>query len=117
MPLGGAPPLDPTRFTVGQDLVGLLGPHEWLAAVVPGVDEPADGIDQVADGREAAAMDRLPRDDREEHLDEVQPARRGGREVQLDAPVARQPALHLVVLVRRVVVADGAPRAQKVRLR
>jgi hypothetical protein len=37
--------------------------------------------------------------------------------VQLDAPVARQPALHLVVLVRRVVVADRAPRAQKVRLR
>jgi hypothetical protein len=64
------------RFAVGQDLVGLLGPHEWLAAVVPGVDEPADGIDQGADGREAAAVDRLPRDDREEHLDEIQPARR-----------------------------------------
>jgi len=43
--------------------------HKRLAALVPAINEAADGSDQVADAGEAAAADRLPGDDREEHLD------------------------------------------------
>src|SRR3712207_9285344 len=68
--------------TLFRSGVGILGPGEWGAAVVPGVDEPLDGGDQVGDGGEAAAAQRLPGDDREEGLDQVQPGARGRGEVQ-----------------------------------
>jgi hypothetical protein len=35
---------------LGDDGVGVLSPGEWSAAVVPGVDEPLDGGDEVGDG-------------------------------------------------------------------
>src|SRR5690242_17805243 len=54
-------------------LVGGLGPGEGVAAVVPPVDEVLDGVDEVGDRGEAAAADGLPGDDREEHLNQVQP--------------------------------------------
>ena len=34
--------------------------HKRLAALVPAINEAADGSDQVADAGEAAAADRLP---------------------------------------------------------
>src|SRR5689334_13448069 len=80
-----------TGAAVVEEVVGGLGPDEPVAAVVPAVDEPADGGDQVFDARVAAAADRMSGDDREEHLDQVQPGppRRG--EVQRDP---RIPASH-----------------------
>jgi len=54
---------------VRDDLVGGLGPGEWLAAGVPVVDESGDRADEVGDGVERAAADRLPGDDAEEDLD------------------------------------------------
>src|SRR3954469_3062156 len=57
----------------GDDRVGVLGPGERPAAVVPGGDEPLDGGDQVGHGGEAAAAQGLAGDDREERLDQVQP--------------------------------------------
>lgn len=56
-----------------QDLVGGLGPDERLAAFVVAVDKGADRGDEVPDGVKGAAADRLAGDDREEHLDQVQP--------------------------------------------
>ena len=51
--------------------VGGLGPCEGLAALVPAVDEGADGCE------EAAAADGLASDDAKEDLDHVQGAAAG----------------------------------------
>lgn len=56
---------------MGQDVVGGLGPGEGVAAVVPAFDELRDRGDELLDGVERAAADRLPGDDPEEHLDQV----------------------------------------------
>ena len=55
---------------MGEDLIGGLGPGERLAAVVPAVDEPADGGGELADRVEGAAADGLAGDDAEEDLDD-----------------------------------------------
>ena len=47
---------------VPQHLIGGLGPHERLTAVVPAVDEPADRGDQISHRWEAATTDRLAGD-------------------------------------------------------
>jgi hypothetical protein len=57
------------------------------APVVRAVDEGADRVDEVLDAGEGPAADRLPGDDAEEHLEEVEPGARGGREVQGDPGV------------------------------
>jgi hypothetical protein len=50
-----------SSFTLrfGEDGVGVLGPDEWFAALVPAIDEAADGVDEFVDGVEAAAADGL----------------------------------------------------------
>jgi len=53
----------------GEDLVGGLGPGEGFAAFVVGVDEDADGADEVGDAGEGAASDGLAGDDAEEDFD------------------------------------------------
>lgn len=57
---------------VFEDVVCGLGPGEGFAPVVPSVDEPADGGDEIADRAERSTADGLPGDDPEEHLDEVE---------------------------------------------
>ena len=54
----------------GEDGVGVFGPGEGLAAVVPGVDVGLDRGDQVGDGGEGAAVDGLAGEDAEEDLDQ-----------------------------------------------
>ena len=46
-----------------KNLVGSFGPHEWVFAPVPSVDEGADLGCQVADRGEGPASDRLAFDD------------------------------------------------------
>jgi hypothetical protein len=58
---------------VGQDFVGGLGPREWVAAVVPSVDECGDRVLEFAGGCEGSTSDGLPGDDAEEHFDEIEP--------------------------------------------
>ena len=41
----------------GEDLVGGLGPGEWVAALVPAVDEGADLGVEVLDGGEDSSAD------------------------------------------------------------
>jgi len=72
----------------GQDGVDVLGPDERFAALIPAVDEAADGIDELADGVEAAAADGLAGDDSEEDLHQVQPGPRCRGKVQRDPGVA-----------------------------
>jgi hypothetical protein len=59
-----ATPLTPVGG-LGDDGVGVLGPGERCAAVVPGVDEPLNGGDEVGDGGKVAAAQCLPGEDRE----------------------------------------------------
>src|SRR3954471_23135069 len=72
---------------VVEDVVGGLGPGEGLAAVVPAVDESADGGGEVFDAAVAAAADGLAGDDAEEDLDHVQPGAGRRGEVQGDPRV------------------------------
>lgn len=58
-----------------------------------------DRGDEVGDGREVAAAQRLAGDDREERLDQVQPRPRGRREVQPHPGMTLQPRAHRSVLV------------------
>src|SRR6266568_3734097 len=95
-----------TWAALREYLVGGLGPGEGVAAVVPPVDEVLDGGDEVLDRGEAAAADRLPGDDREEDLHEIQPRSGRGREVQGDPGVPGQPGTHVRVGAGAVVVAD-----------
>jgi hypothetical protein len=53
-----------------------------MAAVVPAVDEGADGFDELFDAVEGSAADGLAGDDPEEHLDEVEPGSGRRGEVQ-----------------------------------
>jgi hypothetical protein len=78
---------------VRQDLVGGLGPDEWVAALVPAVDEAADRTDEFLDAGEGASADRLSGDDPEEHLDQVEPGAGGRGEVQRDPRVLGQPGV------------------------
>jgi hypothetical protein len=57
----------------GQDLVGVGDPDKRLAALIPGVAEAADRGDQLLHAGEVTPTERLARDDREEHLDQVEP--------------------------------------------
>ena len=54
---------------VGDDLIGVLGPGEWVGAVVRAVDADADGGLEVLDAVEQPTPDRLPGGDLEEDVD------------------------------------------------
>ena len=88
----------------GDDGVGVFSPDKRFAALVPAVDEPGDGFDQLADRAEGAAANGLSGDDPEEDLDHVQPGAGGRGEVQADPRVAGQPGVHGGVFVGGVVV-------------
>lgn len=88
----------------GEDLVGGLGPGEWVAALVPAVDEGADLGVEVLDGGEDSSADGRTVDDGEEDLDHVEPGGAGGGEVDVDARVGLRPGAHLGGLVGCVVV-------------
>lgn len=59
-----------------QDVVGGLGPDEWVLAVVPAVDELTDLDHEVGDGAEGVAVDGLAFDDFEPDHEQVQPMTR-----------------------------------------
>ena len=63
-----------------------------------------DGDFQVSDALEDAAPDALAGDLGEEPLDQVEPGRRGRREVQVEPRMLRQPRPHGRMLVGGVVV-------------
>ena len=54
-----------------EDIVGGLGPDEWVLALVPAGVEGADLAHQVGDGGEGAAADRLAVDDAEPDRDQI----------------------------------------------
>jgi len=99
---------------MGQDLLGRLRPAEGSAAIVPAVDKAADRRYEIGDAVVGPPADRLTGDDPKEDLDEVEPRSRGGRKVQHDPRVLRQPVFDVGMLVRAVVVDDDVQLATRV---
>src|SRR3990172_46532 len=89
-----------------QNLLYAGRPDERLGSIVVGFDEFLDGRDQLRNTREAAAANALVGQLAEPAFDQVEPRSRGRREVQLKASMLGQPALHLRMVVRAVVVQD-----------
>ena len=89
-----------------EDLARGLDPDEGfgIGIVVPQVFN--DGILELGDAFEDAAADAFAGDLGEEPLDHVEPGRRGRREVQMEARMRFNPALHGGRLVSGVVVND-----------
>src|SRR5215472_4156239 len=65
-----------------------------------------DGCDQLSNAGEGAPADGLVRELGEPALDQVEPGRAGGDEMQLEARMLCQPSLDLGVGVGAVVVED-----------
>src|SRR5213083_590748 len=95
-----------------KDLVGGLRPHERLGVPVGDLDVPADGRLQLPRAAMHTSAQLLLGQRREPALDEIDPRGAGWREVQVEARMARQPAMDRRRLVGARVVEDpGAPRA------
>jgi hypothetical protein len=82
-----------SSFTLrlGEDGIGVLGPDAWFAALVPAVDEAADGVDDSRTESKLPA-DGLAGDDPEEDSTRFSQTPRSG-EVQGDPRVAASWAL------------------------
>ncbi len=85
---------------------GRSGPDEGLGVGVVVVEVVVDGHLQLDDGVEHAATDALSGDLGKETFDQVEPRRRGRREMQLEPGMAFKPPLDLRRLVGGVVVDD-----------
>ena len=88
----------------GEDVLGGFAPDEGLRLCVVLQQIVVDRVLEVIDAGVAAAANALGGDLGEEALDEVQPGRAGGCEMQLEAGMLFQPGLHLGRFVGGVVV-------------
>ncbi len=89
-----------------DDLVGVLGPFEWLWLLVMLGEEAVDGSLEVDDGVEHTAFQAALRQFGEEALHRAEPGTRGWREVEGEALMALEPGAHFGVLVGSIVVED-----------
>ena len=89
-----------------EDLTGRLGPDEGLGVGIVVLQIVQDGALEFCDAFEGAASDAFSSDLGEEPLDHVEPGCRGGREVQMEAWMRFDPALHGRRLVGGIVVDD-----------
>ena len=89
-----------------EDLARGLGPDEGLGIGIVVLQVFNDCILELGDALEGAAADAFSGDLGEEPLNHVEPGRRGRREVQLEARMQFDPALHGWRLVSSVVVND-----------
>jgi hypothetical protein len=82
-------------FDGSENVVGGLGPFEWLGICVVTTDEVHNVCAQSLDAAVDSAPDFLVGDESEEALDLIEPGRTGGREMDMPArpfgePVADQ---------------------------
>jgi hypothetical protein len=96
-----------TARSGGDDFVRIGGPDEGLWLLVMIDDEAVDGGLEIDDALENPALEAALGEDGEEALDGIEPAGRGGREMERPAGVSAQPFDHLGMLVGGVVVEDG----------
>ena len=91
---------------VPDDGVDGCGPAERLGIGVVGVEVVADRLVQFDDGAEDAALQAPLGQGGKQALDGVDPGGRGRREMDVEAGMPGQPALHGLGLVGGVVVED-----------
>ena len=96
----------PSTLDLLQDVGGLGCPDEGFWVFVVMVDVIKDRRNQLLDAAEDSAAQAVFRQVAEESFDHIQPRATGGREVHVEARVAAEPALDLLVLVGRVVIHD-----------
>src|SRR6266436_8917373 len=89
-----------------ENFVGGLRPHERLGVPVGYLDVPPDGRLQLPRAAMHTPAQLLLGQRREPALDEIDPRGAGRREVQVEARMARQPAMDRRRLVRARVVED-----------
>lgn len=87
-----------------EDVVGGLGPFEWLGIGIVMTDEIHNVCAQGLDAAIDAAPDLLIGEEREEALDLIEPGRTGGREMDMPARPFGEPVADQWGLVRGVVV-------------
>ncbi len=90
----------------GQDVVCRLDPHEGLGIGTVGGQVQPNGVLQRTGAAMTAPAKLLVGEDGEPALHLVDPRRVGGREVQVEAWVAQQPAMDERRLVSAVIVQD-----------
>jgi hypothetical protein len=90
----------------GEDFIGRLGPREGLRRFVVDGEVAIDGRLEFAGAAVDAAPELLLRQQGEPALDQIDPGRALGREVQMVAGALREPPLDQGGLVRGVVVDD-----------
>lgn len=78
-----------------RDLIRGFYPMEWFGLRVVRINVGADRCSELLRACMRSAAQRVVGEEPEEALDLIQPRRVGGREVQLKARVAQQPALSL----------------------
>ena len=77
---GGTPPAD-----LLDDFVGGLGPNEGLRVVVPSLGPETDFLGELCDAAKHATAQPTVGEQSEPAFYEIEPARTGGREVQMPA--------------------------------
>ena len=90
----------------GEDILCRSCPDKGLGRLVARFEVLVDGGLEFGNTAEHAAADALLCQLAEPALDEIEPRRRRGNEVKVEAGVLREPLLHLLMLVRGVVVHD-----------
>src|SRR3990172_6528401 len=91
---------------LAQDFGRRGRPDEWTGVLVVFSQVLIDGADEFRDVAERAAADALAGDLTEPPLDQIEPRRSGGHEVEVVPLMGREPRLDLRVLVRPVVIKD-----------
>ena len=96
----------PASSDLGDDLLGMLVPYEALGIVIPVLGPDLDGLDEMRDRGEDSSAEPSLSELVEPALDEIQPGRTRGCEVQMPtcALRIRQPLGHRRCLVGREVV-------------
>ena len=89
-----------------QDLIGGFRPHEGLGRIVREVNVPRDGVAEGLGTPVRPAFDLLAGEFDKPALDEIEPRRAGGREVQMEPRMPQQPAMDGGRFVRGVVIED-----------
>ena len=82
----------------GEDLIGGLDPHVRARVLVPDGDPVADVFLEGGNAGVGSPLDLLGGQFREPPFHHVQPRPRGGREMEMEAGMAQQPAMHVGVL-------------------
>ena len=90
----------------GEDILCRSCPDKGFGRLVARFQVLVDGGLEFGNTAEHAAADALLCQLAEPALDEIEPRRRRGNEVKVEAGVLREPLLHLLMLVRGVVVHD-----------